>query len=71
MIDAPRTRAEAQAYRYEQWAGNPRGTPYRSGRCAYEVAVGMLFMQCRRYARYGPDELYCKQHAACVDRIRE
>ena len=66
MIDPPKTLAEAQAHRYHKWAGNPRGYPYVPSRCAYEVFRHHLPSQCGRNKGYGPDGLYCRQHALKV-----
>jgi len=60
MINPPRTKAQAEAYRYSVWAGNPKGLEYRPERCAYEA---QLFYQCTRRPGHGPEALYCKQHA--------
>ena len=49
--------------RYNQWAGNPRGWPEDKTRCIEEVWSGYLSYQCSRKRGYGPDGLYCKQHA--------
>ena len=37
MLDPPKTIEEARAYKYQYWRGNPKGTKYREGFCAYEV----------------------------------
>lgn len=66
MNDAPKTLEEAQSYRYNKWVGNPKGILYCKGRCAYEVYDTYLPRQCLRKPRYGPDGLYCKQHAKMV-----
>jgi len=68
MITCPRTRAEAEAYRYNQWAGNPGGLAYCPTRCAYEVHErgGWHWYQCPRKPGKGPDGLYCGQHAKMV-----
>lgn len=61
----PKTLSEAQAYRYNQWAGNSDGNRYQPDLCAAEVPEGgrsMLFHQC--YRKHVADGLYCKQHAA-------
>lgn len=66
MFDTPMTIEEARKYRYFQWSGNKNGTPYREGRCAYEVAGAdrwISFHQCYRKNGHGPAGLYCKQHA--------
>uniref|UniRef100_A0A6H2A3R7 Uncharacterized protein n=1 Tax=viral metagenome TaxID=1070528 RepID=A0A6H2A3R7_9ZZZZ len=63
LEDYPKTLEEARAYRYNQWAGNPKGWPYQGGRCAYEVWRNILGYQCSRKNGHGPSGLYCKQHA--------
>ena len=63
----PMTREEAENPRYRVWAGKPNGYPYDPARCAADVADGdrsCLFHQCIRKPGHGPDDLYCKQHAA-------
>jgi hypothetical protein len=66
MIQAPKDREEAEKYRYNRWASNPRGTKYDPTRCAYEVYGGWIMYQCQRKPGAGPDNLYCKQHAKRV-----
>ena len=50
---------------YDQWAGNPQGIPEDETCCIKEVQdpTGWHFYQCQRKRGYGPDGLYCKQHA--------
>ena len=67
MFDPPKTLEEARAYRYNKWAGNPKGMPYREGRCAYQVHHWPLFAQCNRKNGRGPAGLYCWQHAKMVE----
>lgn len=74
MLDVPRTLEEAKQYRYHKWAGNPEGDPYRVGDCAFEVwgqGYGISCWQCLRKNGYGPDGLYCKQHAKKVKELGE
>ena len=66
MIDAPKTIQEAKQYKYNKWAGNPNGNRYREGECAYEVWSNVSSYQCSRKNGYGPNGLYCKQHAKKV-----
>ncbi|CAB5223449.1 hypothetical protein UFOVP383_49 [uncultured Caudovirales phage] len=47
--------------RYGQWGGNPKGHPEDPTRCIEEVWP--FPRQCTRKRGYGPDGLYCKQHA--------
>jgi hypothetical protein len=52
--------------RYGQWAGNPKGQPYNPKQCAHEVfprGGSYITYQCSRKPGYGPDKLFCKQHA--------
>ena len=51
---------------YHKWAGNPRGTPEDETRCVREVwekGRAIRSYQCLRKRGYGPNGLYCKQHA--------
>lgn len=50
---------------YGAWAGNKAGTPEAITRCIKEVwpRDGWIPHQCRRKRGYGPNGLYCKQHA--------
>lgn len=50
---------------YDQWAGNPQGTPEDVERCVEDVAdgTGWHWNQCARKRGYGLDGLYCRQHA--------
>ncbi len=68
MLDYPKTRKEAEKYRYGTWAGNPKGNKYRAGKCAYEVWADFIAHQCSRNWGHGPDGLYCKQHARILER---
>jgi len=54
--------------RYNQWAGNPAGTPENPTRCIVEVRPNDLGgyahrHQCGRKRGHGIDGLYCKQHS--------
>ena len=68
MLNYPRTREEAEKYRYGQWAGDPKGLGFYSYECAMEVwpPGEWISRQCTRLPGHGPDGLYCKQHAAKV-----
>lgn len=66
MFNPPLTLDEAKKYRYNTWAGNPKGTPYKSGRCAYSVWNNRLSYQCSKKAHTGPNSLYCGIHAKKV-----
>lgn len=63
----PKTKAEAQAYRYTKWKGLPDGKAHDPSMCAAEVqAREMMFgygRQCHRIPHAGPDSMYCTQHA--------
>lgn len=59
----PKTKEEAEAYRYGGWSGNPRGHAYAPARCAKEVWHGMRARQCSKRNGKGPDGLYCGTHA--------
>jgi len=50
---------------YDSWAGNPKGTPEDPTRCIAEVRdfTGWHYLQCSRKRGYGPNGLFCKQHA--------
>jgi len=68
MIDFPKTRKEARQYLYGRWAGNPKGTKWREGHCAYEISISFgYFCQCSRKMGYGVEGLYCKQHAKIIE----
>jgi len=66
----PLTSAEARKKRYGEWAGNPKGSAYVPGRCAYDCFSKNDFIphQCSRRNGNGPDKLYCRQHAQIVER---
>ena len=65
MSNAPKTKAEAWVFRYGTWAGCTKGQRYDPYRCAEEVWGSRTWIpyQCSRKPGYGPDGLYCKQHA--------
>ena len=50
---------------YNNWAGNPKGTPENIKKCIKSVwPRGEWFShQCTRDRGFGLDGLYCKQHA--------
>ena len=68
----PDTRAEAETWRYGQWSGNPEGRLFDPARCAYSVsdAGGYIETQCSRKPGHGPDGLFCKQHAARIEKYK-
>ena len=53
---------------YDKWAGNPKGEKEDLTCCIAEVHdwTGWHLLQCSRKRGYGPDGLYCKQHAKKV-----
>lgn len=74
MIKTPRTIEEACAYRFGRWGGQPNGSAYVAGRCAYPVCPNErapVSHQCMRTDGYGPAGLYCKQHAKMVAAAEE
>lgn len=69
VIEPPKTRDEARGYKYNVWAGNPKGSKFNPARCAYEVHASgrsALFYQCSKRPGKGPDGLYCGTHAKRV-----
>lgn len=50
--------------RYGQWAGNEAGIAEDKIKCVAEVGWDeFITRQCQRKRGYGPNDLYCKQHA--------
>ncbi|MEM5810157.1 MAG: hypothetical protein QW156_04695 [Candidatus Aenigmatarchaeota archaeon] len=64
----PKTKEEAKKIKYEDWAGNPNGVPYKEGRCVYAIFKGVTEFQCQRKNGFGPDGLYCRQHAKKLEK---
>ena len=58
-----------RTHRYGKWYGNPKGFPFEEGRCGAEVNTpgGVSAAQCTRLAKYGPEKLFCKQHAEMLE----
>jgi hypothetical protein len=57
--------------RYNKWAGNSEGTKEDITRCIVQVSDRgkfSLFYQCRRKRGYGPNNLFCKQHAKLLEK---
>jgi len=54
--------------RYGKWAGNEKGKAENPINCVYEIfsARNCIGYQCHRKRGYGPDGLYCKQHATKI-----
>lgn len=76
MIHPPKTKEEAQTVKYGSWAGNPDGRPYNPEQCAYQVVPNTRggiaeAHQCSRTPGFGPDGLYCKQHAEHIGYYEE
>lgn len=67
MRDYPKTRPEAEAFRYNKWSGNPKGTQWDPSRCAEQVAAYFgrwpSYRQCWKKPGHGPSGLYCWLHA--------
>jgi len=68
MRSPPQTLQAARAHLYGAWPGRPGGNAYHASRCAYEVwgrGAGAHGRQCSRLLLpgYGPERLYCRQHA--------
>jgi len=55
---------------YDEWSGNEKGTPEDPTRCIVAVPSwsGWHSPQCRRKRGFGPEGLYCKQHAKIEER---
>lgn len=73
LSDWSKSRKEAEATKYNEWAGNPKGTPFNKMRCAahvWDTGRGALSYQCKRRPAYGPDSLYCKQHAKKIGDVK-
>lgn len=66
MLYPPKTLEEARKYRYNRWGGNPQGTAYKEGFCAYSVYDAHLSYQCRHKNGKGINGLYCGIHAKRV-----
>ena len=71
MLNPPKTLEEANRYKYNVWAGNPKGRAYNKNNCAWEVWDNMLSYQCSRKNGHGPNNLYCKQHAKIIKNSME
>jgi hypothetical protein len=62
MSDWPKSRQDAPLYKY----GNNNNIPWNCDYCAFEVAGHFTFHQCSRKPGYGPDNLFCRQHAEII-----
>ena len=71
MIRGPKTRAEAEGWRYgRRTAWNPKGVAYDASRCAAAVCQPPHYFdefQCSRKPGHGPEKLWCKQHAKMAE----
>jgi hypothetical protein len=53
--------------RYGRWAGRPDGDKEDPKCCVVQVGGDRMSMhQCSRQRGYGPDKLFCHQHAKLV-----
>lgn len=71
MINPPKTREEAENYYRRELMGlAPRNRYFNPARCAYAAwqPISLDRLQCTHKAGHGPDKLYCRQHAAMVER---
>jgi hypothetical protein len=71
MFHTPRTAAEAAKITYGRIDSLRRGNKYNPNHCAYEVSEPPWYIdshQCSRKSGHGSGQLYCKQHAAIVER---
>lgn len=57
--------------RYGRWAGNPKGVPENTEKCAANIWIDMRSFQCDRKRGFGPNGLYCKQHAKMIEAGKE
>ena len=65
----PRSREQAERYRYGITSQNQAGDPYDPDRCAAEVTSVWHHRQCRRRPGYGPSSMFCRQHGPIVTRL--
>lgn len=65
MLTEIKTIEDARKYRYNNWAGNPKGYKYEEGYCAEEIADsgGWMYYQCRKKNGKGLNGLFCGIHA--------
>jgi hypothetical protein len=56
----------ARRHRYGKSSLDPKSKPCDPDRCAMEVAVADRVFQCSRSNGYGPNSLFCRQHAKKV-----
>ena len=72
MRNPPRTKEAAKKYIYGLTSFNPEGWFYSQHRCAWEIRPCSLRLyspfQCNKAPGFGPDKLYCKQHAKRFDK---
>lgn len=53
---------EARKTVYGKWAGNPKGTPYKEGKCVAGIYSNYRRHQCPNKNGKGPGDLYCGIH---------
>lgn len=69
MISGPHNLEEARKYSYDQTGINPQGIGFATWKCAAEIAVSdWHYAQCSRKPGYGPDKIFCKQHARMLEK---
>ena len=56
---------------YDRWTGSSSGNRENPAHCIEAISEGYHERQCSRPRGYGPDEKYCKQHAAILERRRK
>jgi hypothetical protein len=49
---------------YGKWSGCPNGISEDTTRCVQKLWGSYVSYQCSRKRGFGPDGLYCKQHAS-------
>ena len=75
MIHGPKTRAEAEGWRYkllphpaeERWSYTQVTARYSRALCAWSVHRWAGEVQCSRAPGHGPEGLWCKQHAKMAE----
>lgn len=77
MRNPPRTKEAAKKYVYGLTSFNPDGWPYNKRQCAWEITpipkniILYSPYQCYKAPGFGPDKLYCEQHAKRLDSRRD
>lgn len=67
-VSTPQTENGVSSRRFGVWAGNPKGYAEDPTRCIAAIGGSSLWgpaneRQCGRKRGFGPDGLYCRQHA--------